>query len=154
MPTKPYKLNLSISMLAVQCAVSMGLLTSARCCSISLTGPPQMLLHRGMPNSDSTATFPCPVHPAGWNTLALTHCRCMHIWLADHEFPDILRERHLAGYSNTHSREKACPLWGISEDKSWLMNARMLMDPKHTSAYSPGHGGSLKHLLSISALHI
>lgn len=52
-----------------------------------------MLLHKGMPDSsDRIAILPCPGHPAGWNTLALTHCRCMHIWLEEQKFPDILEK--------------------------------------------------------------
>lgn len=51
---------------AAERTVSMGSLTSARCCSNSLTGSPQILLLRAMPNSsDRRAILPCPVHPAG-----------------------------------------------------------------------------------------
>lgn len=79
----------------------------------------------------------------------------MHIWLADSEFPDILRARQLTGYWHTHSREKTCPVWEMSEDKSWLMTAPMLMDSKHITAYRLGYGRgwALKHLLCMSILH-
>lgn len=92
---------------AAEQTVSMGSPTSARCCSDSLARPPHMLLlSRTINSSDRRAILPCPVHPAGWSTLTLTHSRCMHIWPADSEFPDILRARQLTGYWHTHSREK------------------------------------------------
>lgn len=142
---------------AVEHTVSMGPLTSARCCSNSLTGPPQTLFHRRMPNSSGrTAILPYPVHPAGWITLTLTHCRCTHIWLVAHEFPGILRERHFSGYWYIHSKEKACPLRRISEDKSWLMTAPILMDLKHPSAHSLGYGGEVfeAHPLDVNITYL
>lgn len=106
MPTKPYKLNLipAHGQQSRQSAWAHQLLPGAalthwqdlHTCSFSaersthLTGEPsfpaQCILLAGAP----------------W----LTHSRCMHIWPADSEFPDILRARQLTGYWHTHSREK------------------------------------------------
>lgn len=125
--------------------------TSARCCSNSLTGPLQMHFHRLVPNSSGrTAILPCPVHPAGWSTLTLTHGRSMHIWLVNHEFPGIRSERHLAGYWHIHSREKA---WGqiLADDciHAHRPKAALCLQP-----WTWGRGGSLKHLLLVPILHI
>lgn len=73
-------------------------------------------------SSDRTAIPSCPVHPAGWNTLTLTHCRCMH-WLVDLEFPDILREKHLADYWHIHRRGKSPPFLGnLRKNPCWWLH--------------------------------